>query len=158
MIRKLATITTTAFAAIALASCSTSTPSALSASHPAALARSAAAARAARLAALAKPATCDHTYIPRWGVATCDAWDRLDAKQRAVFSGPGRGGVIQSVSFPTPTTVTVNICARAVATATGVTKAWPGTEWVALRTAGSWSGHTWVPDQPQIAGFSCAGI
>ena len=155
MIRKLATITTTAFAAIALASCSTSTPSALSASHPAALARSAAAARAARLAALAKPATCDHTYIPRWGVATCDAWDRLDARQRAVFAGPTKGAVIMSVTFDSASTVTVDNCVRVVTTPGHWRIAWPGTSWAPLVSTGPVAtGAASIKE----ATFSCASV
>lgn len=156
MIRKLATITTTAFAAIALASCSTSTPSALSASHPAALARSAAAARAARLAALAKPATCDHTYIPRWGVATCDAWARLDAKERGVAGQPMRGIVVQSVAI-TGTTATLDYCARGSVTSTGKYRiSWPGSQWGALVATGPASAAN--PTSITEASFSCANI
>ncbi|MCL4413577.1 MAG: hypothetical protein M1522_02320 [Actinobacteria bacterium] len=149
MIRRLATITSTAIAAIALAACSTSTPRA-TAAHPGA--------GPSLAAQLAAPATCDHVRIARWGVATCRAWDRLDARQRAVFSGPPVGGVIMSISFPTTTTVTVDDCARGVPTSSGAKQAWPGTEWVALQILGKWNGHTWVPGKPQIAGFSCADV
>ncbi len=155
MIRKLVTGTTTALAAVALAACSTSTSTGPSASHPAALARSAATARAARLAALARPATCDHVYIPKWGVATCDAWARLTARERAVFSGPTKGAVIMSVTFDSPTTVTVDNCVRVVTSPGHWRIAWPGTAWAPLVSTGPVAtGATSIKE----ATFSCTSV